>query len=149
MKKFTYDMTHQIEPTMPILSTVWHKHLGVIHNIPDGVNNVFNMNSFNEISFDVHKYWDDIECDLWDQLISFKYVYIPSHDEYYEIYVSMDETDDTIKHITGKSAGATELGSRNLIDLHINDETDINPYNIAGLDGLLGAVPSSDEIMFL
>ena len=119
-------MNAQIEPHTLVLSTVWHHHLGIINNVPEGLNVVLNMNSFNEISFDVHKSWDGKECELWNEIVSFKYVFIPEHEEYYEIVVSLDETDDTIKHITGKSAGATELGSRKVRNLHINDETDIN-----------------------
>lgn len=119
-------MNAQIEPHTLVLSTVWHHHLGVITNVPEGVNVVLNMNSFQEISFDVYKTWDGKQCELWDEIVSFKYVYIPEHEEYYEIAVSMDENDNTVKHITGKSAGATELGNRKLRNFHINDETDIN-----------------------
>lgn len=126
MQNFRYDMFGQIEPHLLILSTVWHHHLGTITNVATGVNVVLNMNSYQEISFDVHKYWDGKLCELWDDIVTFKYVYVPDHQTYYEIEVSLDENSDTIKHVTGKSAEATELGNRMVRDLHINDETDIN-----------------------
>ena len=126
MKQFSYDMLDHIAPSTVILSTVWHKHLGIIHNIPDGIHNVFNMNSFDEISFDVYKEVDGKPCELWDKIVNNKYVYIPEHDTYYEIYVSVDDNTSTIKHITGKSSGETELSNRKLRNFHINDDIDIN-----------------------
>lgn len=131
MKKFTYDMAYQIETPLLILSTTWHKHLGTITNVPDGLNAVFNMNSVDEISFDVYKDWDNQTCILWDEIVSFRYVYIPDHNAYYEIYVSIDDTDNTIKHVNGKAAGEVELSNRKLNDFHCNDEVDIlaNDYD--------------------
>ena len=126
MRYISYDMYNHIEKSTVVLSTVWHKHLGVIPNIPDGVRHVLNMNSFDEISFDVYKEVDGKVCDLWNKIVSMKYVYVPEHHTYYEINVSTDDGDATIKHVTGKSAGETELSNRKLRGLHINDETDIN-----------------------
>lgn len=126
MKRFTYDMYDHIEKVTAVLSTVWHKHLGIIPNIPDGIRYVLNMNTFDEISFDVYKELDGKVCELWNQIVDFKYVYIPEHETYYEIYVSIDDTNTSVKHITGKSTGETELSNRKLRDLHINDEIDIN-----------------------
>lgn len=118
-------MFDHLEDPVIVLSTAWHHHIGLITNIPDGINVVFNMNSYDEISFDVHKEWDNNTCLVWDDIVSFKYVYIPDYKKYYEIYVSVDETDSTVKHITGKTAGEVELSNRKLIDFHCNDETDI------------------------
>lgn len=125
MKKFTYDMLDHIETPIVVLSTKWHHHLGLITNIPDGLNVVFNMNSVDEVSFDVHKEWDGKKCELWDKIINFKYIYIPEYESYYEIYVTIDDTDNTVKHVTSKAAGEVELSNRKLIDFHCNDETDI------------------------
>jgi len=125
MRKFSYDMAYEIENPLVILSTTWHKHLGTITNIPEGLNVVFNMNSVDEVSFDVNKYWDGKECGLWDEIVSFRYIYIPDHKAYYEIYVTIDDTDNTVKHVTAKTAGEVELGNRKLNDFHCNDETDI------------------------
>lgn len=125
MKRITYDMLHHIEVPPIILSTTWHKHLGVLTNISESINTVWNMNSADEISFDVYKYVDGVKCDLWDDIVSFKYIYVPDQNAYYEIVVSVDETDNTVKHITAKAAGEVELSNRKLIDFHCNDETDI------------------------
>ena len=125
MKRITYDMLHHIEVSSIVLSTTWHKHLGILTNISESINIVWNMNSADEISFDIYKYVDDKECELWDDIVSFKYIYVPDHEAYYEIVVSVDETDNTVKHITAKAAGEVELSNRKLINFHCNDETDI------------------------
>ena len=83
MKFFKYDMQDHIENPVIVLSTTWHHHIGLITNIPDGINVVLNMNSYDEISFDVHKEWDNNTCLVWDDLVSFKYVYIPDYQKYY------------------------------------------------------------------
>lgn len=124
MRKFTYDMFDTITPPTLILSTKYHKHLGNIVNA-QGVTNEFNMASHQEISFDVYKEIDGVKCELWDQLIDFKYLYVPEHNEYYELQVDIDETDKTVKHVVGVSASECELSQKYLRDFHVNDETDI------------------------
>lgn len=124
MRKFTYDMFDTITPPTLILSTKYHKHLGNIVNA-QSVTNEFNMASHQEISFDVYKEIDGVKCELWDQLIDFKYLYVPEHNEYYELQVDIDETDKTVKHVVGVSASECELSQKYLRDFHVNDETDI------------------------
>lgn len=124
MRKFTYDMFDTITPPTLILSTKYHKHLGNIVNA-QSVTNEFNMASHQEISFDVYKEIDGVKCELWDQLIDFKYLYVPEHNEYYELQVDIDETDKTVKHVVGVSASERELSQKYLRDFHVNDETDI------------------------
>lgn len=124
MRKFVYDMFDHITPPTFILSTKYHKHLG---NINGAINiaNDFNMGSHQEISFDVYKTLDGVKCDLWDSIVDFKYVYVPEHDEYYEIQVNIDDSNNTVKHVVGISAGECELSQRYLRDFHCNDDTDI------------------------
>ena len=143
MKKIRYDMFKSIETPTIILSTKYHNHLGVINNISENINVNFNMNSADEVSFDVYKNVDGRECDLWDDIVDFKYIYIPDHEQYYEISVPIDDGKSTIKHVSCKSAGESELSQKLLRDFHINDETDIgnddytitvfyNPFNKKG-----------------
>lgn len=143
MRKFTYDVFHQITPPTLILSTKYHKHLGTIQNVGDNIANDFNMASHQEISFDVYKTMDGEECGLWDQIVDFKYVFVPEHNEYYEISVSIDDADNTIKHVVGVSAGEVELSQRYLRDFHCNDETDINFTPIYKVDN--GVVKKVNE----
>ncbi len=124
MFNVTKNIFDEIEQPEVILSTRYHKHLGRIPNVVS-VNTGNNLSSYQEVSFDVYKKADDVICDLWEDITDFKYIYIPERKEYYEIYISVDEDDDTVKHITGKSACEVELSNRILYDLEINTETDI------------------------
>lgn len=118
-------MLYEITPPTIVLATRYHKKLGVIENVSPEITSRFTMSSHQEISFDVYKEKDGVECSLWDQIVDFKYIYVPEHDEYYEIQVDVDESNKTVKHCTGKSAGECELSQRYLRDFHCNDETDI------------------------
>lgn len=73
----------------------------------------------------MYKELDGIKCDLWDDIVDFKYVYVPEHDIYYEITVSISDSNKTVKHCVGVSAGECELSQRYLRDFHVNDEVDI------------------------
>lgn len=125
MRKFVYDTFNEIIPPVIVLSTKYHKHLGTIQNAIN-IACDFNMGSHQEISFDVYKILDGIVCDLWDDIVDLKYIYVPDHNEYYEIQVTMDDADSTVKHCVGISAGECELSQRYLRDFHCNDDTDIN-----------------------
>lgn len=125
MRKFKYNMFDEITSPTLILSTKYHKHIGSINNVGINIASDFNMASHQEISFDVYKTLDGEPCTLWDQIVDFKYLYVPEHNEYYELTVSIDDADNTIKHCVGISAGEQELSQRYLRDFHCNDETDI------------------------
>lgn len=143
MDKFTYNMFQEIEKPTVILSSVYHKHYGVLDNIDmDSFQCTFNMNSAQEVSFDVYKYMDEHYCILWDKLISFKYIYIPSHNEYYKIDVTLDQDDKTVKHITGTSAGEWELSNRKIQSLEINTEIDVTYYEQKNEQGVWEQIPA-------
>lgn len=125
MRKFKYNMFDEITSPTLILSTKYHKHIGSINNVGSNIASDFNMASHQEISFDLYKTLDGEPCTLWDQIVDFKYLYVPEHNEYYELTVSIDDADNTIKHCVGISAGEQELSQRYLRDFHCNDETDI------------------------
>lgn len=117
---------HELELPLMILSTKYHKHLGAIETIdPTSVNVNFNLNSCQEIAFNVYKELDGHRCTLWDSITDLKYIYVPDYQEYYEITVSMDEDNKTVKHITGISACEAELSQRLLRNFECNTESDI------------------------
>ena len=110
-----------------VLSTRWHNHLGTIKNVdPDSIELNLNMNSAQELSFDVYKNVDGVVCDKWEQIIDSKLCYVPSINEYFEITVSTDESSSTVKHVTGKSACEAELSQRLLRNFECNTESDIS-----------------------
>ncbi|MDE5872574.1 MAG: zinc ribbon domain-containing protein, partial [Lachnospiraceae bacterium] len=109
-----------------ILSTKYHKHLGVIENIDvTSINSTFNMASAQELSFDIYKELDGKICSLWDSIVDFKYIFVPEFQEYYEIQISLDEDNKTIKHVAATSACEAELGTRLLRNFECNSEADI------------------------
>ena len=126
MQKFSYDMFDQIEQPTFILSNIYHHHIGEINNINiDDVNVNINMNSADEMSFDVYKEVNGVKCNVWDDLVSFKYVYIPEHHEYYKADISIDEDNSTVKKVTLTSAAEHELSNRIIRSLEVNTESDI------------------------
>lgn len=64
-------------------------------------------------------------CRLWDDVHDFRLVYIPDYHESFEIEVSLSESTDTVKSITGTQFQYAELSQVNLYDVQINTEDDI------------------------
>ena len=119
------------QPIVPniILAYRSGEKIGVIRNVTGFVDSNHLMNA-PEISFDVHKMANNIECDYWDEIRDFKLVYVPhlGHDRFnpwYEIAVTMDETDETVKHVNGVHVQEAELSQLSLHDIQINTEDDI------------------------
>lgn len=125
MQKLTYDYYNNIEIPTFVLSNIYHHHIGVINNIDtESIQFNFNMNSQQEVSCDVYKELNGEKCELWDKIISLKYIYIPEHEEYYKLDVTVDDGEYTVKHLTLTSAGEYELSNK-YITLEINTESDI------------------------
>ena len=126
MRKFTYDLNHRIDVPTFVLSNVYHHQIGVINNIDiDNIQVNFNMNSQQEVSFDVYKELNGEKCSVWDKLQSLKYIFIPEHEEYYKADISIDDSDRTIKHVVMSSASEYELSNKIIRSLEINTDVDI------------------------
>ena len=102
---------------------------GIIHNV-QSLTNANALVEIAEISFDVYKEVDGIECKLWDDIRDFRLVYIPHLDTstfnpWYELSVEVDENDCTIKHCQGVHLQEAELGQLTLNGVEINTEDDI------------------------
>lgn len=102
---------------------------GIIHNV-QSLTNANALVETAEISFDVYKEVDGIECHLWDDIRDFRLVYIPHLDTstfnpWYELSVEVDENDCTIKHCQGVHLQEAELGQLTLNGVEINTEDDI------------------------
>lgn len=103
---------------------------GIIHNV-QSLTNANALVETAEISFDVYKEIDGVECQLWDDLRDFRLVYIPHLDTstfnpWYELSVEVDENDCTIKHCQGVHLQEAELGQLTLNGVEINTEDDIS-----------------------
>lgn len=127
MNKFTYNMFNTIEQPTLVLSTANHEHLGVLTNVdPESVSFTFNMNGSQEGSFSVNKFTDGKKCALWDKILSFKYIFVPEHREYYKMDVTVEEGNETVKKCTLTSAGEWELSNKIIQDLQINTTADFD-----------------------
>ena len=102
---------------------------GIIHNV-QSLTNANALVETAEISFDVYKEVDGVECKLWNDIRDFRLVYIPhldtsSFNPWYELSVEVDENDCTIKHCQGVHLQEAELGQLTLNGVEINTEDDI------------------------
>jgi len=86
-----------------------------------------------EMSCDVHKYINTFKNPLWDKIKNFKLLYIPiyvphikARGIWYEITVTIDENDDTVKHLTGTLAQYAELNQSKNFEVEIRTEEDID-----------------------
>ena len=123
-----FDINNQVEQPTIVLCENNYKKLGNLNSVTNIVYKD-NMNATNSLSFTVHKYRDGNElCNLWDKIVDFKTVWIPEFNEYFKITVSINETDEIVKNVTGTALCEFELAQINLYNLDINSDDDIK-YN--------------------
>ena len=122
--KMIFDPANKVQSPTMTLTNRGGKTIGSI--IPKNINYIESMNSYNEFSFDVYKSLDGFECKHWNEIKDFKLIYCVEWDAYFEIYVEIDETDETIKHIQGRSLGEAELSQSKVYGLEVNTELDIS-----------------------
>lgn len=130
----------QVEDYTIVLSNRELQKQGQISNVK-GVKHNGNLASAQVINFTVYKHqlfpdreeenfpYESIEAYqdyIWENLVDFKVVYVKELNENFEIRVSIDDANDTIKTITGTSLCEVELGQTNLYNFEINSELDIS-----------------------
>ena len=125
---------NQIEPFTVILCNRNQESLGQIVNISN-MNFKGNLNSANELSFEVHKTVDGYDDPLWDDIFDLRLVYISDLNEYFEINVSYTDQTYLTKTITATSLCEAELSQTMLYDIEINTEADIERQNPDGVTG--------------
>lgn len=86
-----------------------------------------------EMSCDVHKYINTYKNPLWEDVKDFKLLFIPlrvphikARGIWYEIEVEIDESDDTVKHLTGTLAQYAELSQSSNYEVEIRTQADID-----------------------
>lgn len=125
-----FDKNNIVEDFTFILSTKNYKHIGKLNNIKrDTVNCVGNLNSFNEISFEVYQVLDGETEEHWDEIVDLKSVFVPELNEYFEIKVTYNDNINAVKKIVGTSLCEAELGQTNIYSTEINTEADIGRDN--------------------
>ena len=103
-----------------------HSKIGIINNV-ENLKIVVNEKSADEISFDVHKFLDGIECTVWDKLTDLRCVFVKGFG-YFEIAVSTVDENEVLKTVTGMSQSNNELSQINAT-LEVNTDNDITTHN--------------------
>jgi len=119
-----FDSANRPETPTLILAKRGGDRIGVLNNVTN-IRLDDNLNTPSEISFTVHKYQNEKECNYWNEIKNFRLIYVKEWKKYFEIYVSIDESDDSTKSISGTSLQESELSQIGLYDVEINTEGDI------------------------
>lgn len=122
--KLRMDTSGNVEDISFVLSKKNGDKLGNITNI----NNIVakhSMKEASEFTFTAHKKIGDNIIRCWNDIKDFKLVWIPEWDMWYEITVEVNEKDENVKNVSGKTLGEAELSQIMLYGIEINTETDI------------------------
>lgn len=114
----------QAEDISIVLARPDHSTLGMLQNVDDIEWSISEVEPC-EVSFALHKFRDGVQEPLWDEVVDFKYIYIPEWNTYLELNVSVNDEDVTIKNCVAQDASAIELSNSYVYNLEINTEADI------------------------
>lgn len=78
-----------------------------------------------ELSFKVRKFLNGKKNALWDKISDFKLLWYKEADLWFEIYINIDETNETVKSVSCIQLGQAELSQIMLYNIEINTENDI------------------------
>ncbi len=123
--RIKFDSDYNVEAPTLILAERNGKRLGLISNIFE-INLTDRLNSAAEISFKVYKELDGVKSEIWDNIDNFKLIWCREWDKWFEINVEINESNGTVKNVSGVSLCEAELSQINLYDIEINTETDIS-----------------------
>lgn len=96
---------------------------------PINATNVSVSDSFNshfELEFQVNINENGAQFLFWDEIADFKLVWCREWDVWFEIYVEVQDSDNTVKNVRCVSIGEAELSQVNLYNIEINTEGDIS-----------------------
>ena len=123
--KLNFDTSGNVEDITFVLATKNGEKINNVTNVTDIVAK-HAMNSYSEFSFNAHKELNRNTLRCWNDIKDFKLMWIPEWDMWFETYVEIDEENEDIKKVTGKSLGEAELSQIMLYNIEINTETDIS-----------------------
>lgn len=122
--KLRMDTSGNVEDISFVLAKKNGDKLGNITNV-DNIVTKHSMKEASEFIFAAHKKIGDSIIKCWNDIKDFKLVWIPEWDMWYEITVEVNEKDENIKNVSGKTLGESELSQIMLYGIEINTETDI------------------------
>lgn len=118
------DTSGNVEDISFVLAKKNGDKLGNIVNV-DNIVAKHSMKEASDITFVAYKKMNDNIIKCWNDIKDFKLVWIPEWDMWYEITVEVNEKDENIKKVSGKTLGEAELSQIMLYGIEINTETDI------------------------
>ena len=122
--RIRFDNNHKaITPTL-VLATRSGLKLGALP--ATGISVSDNFNTSFDLSFSVYKFDNGVAYPYWDSITDFKLVWCKEWDVWFEIYIQVQESNDTVKSIQAKSLGEAELSQIILHDIEINTNDDID-----------------------
>lgn len=122
--KLRMDTSGNVEDISFVLAKKNGDKLGNITNV-DNIVAKHSMKEASEFTFAAHKKIGNSIIKCWNDIKDFKLVWIPEWDMWYEITVEVNEKDENIKNVSGKTLGEAELSQIMLYGIEINTETDI------------------------
>lgn len=123
--KLNFDTSGNVEDITFVLATKNGDKISNITNVTDIITK-HAMNSYSEFSFNAHKELNRNTLRCWNDIKDFKLMWIPEWDMWFETYVEIDEENEDIKKVAGKSLGEAELSQIMLYNIEINTEADIS-----------------------
>lgn len=122
--KLRMDTSGNVEDISFVLAKKNGDKLGNITNV-DNIVAKHSMKEASEFTFAAHKKIGNSIIKCWNDIKDFKLVWIHEWDMWYEITVEVNEKDENIKNVSGKTLGEAELSQIMLYGIEINTETDI------------------------
>lgn len=122
--KLRMDTSGNVEDISFVLAKKNGDKLGNIVNV-DNIVAKHSMKEASDITFVAYKKMNDNIIKCWNDIKDFKLVWVPEWDMWYEITVEVNEKDENIKRVSGKTLGEAELSQIMLYGIEINTETDI------------------------
>lgn len=127
MNKLLLDKNYNMADFTIVLSTRSYEHLGALGNVDiSSMSYHANLNSADELSFKVYKTLNDHTENLWNRIVDLKLIWVKELDEYFEIKVTSEDSNEIIKTVTATSLCEAELGQTILYNIEINTEEDIS-----------------------
>lgn len=122
--KLDFNLNNEIDMPELILGKRNFDKLGSVTNI-ENLSYEYNLMSADKIDFAVHKFFHQKECRLWEELKDRRLIFVKEFNEWFEISVKTDETNELKKTITGTSLCESELSQALIVETEINTENDI------------------------
>ena len=121
-----FDLNHNPEKPTLILVKKGGEKLGLLKVTGEKINK--SLTDAPELSCTINKYLDGELNNLWDEVRDFRLIWWQEENILFEITVEIDESNDTVKSISGVGLAQAELSQINVYGTHINNEDDPNWY---------------------